>query len=165
VKSAGFRRLLTSRSQPETLKNPRFRQIDAGRAVGTVPALTRRQQACMPITLHHESNNTCRLDITGQLTRADWRQCESALVSELQRVGSVKLLCVLKEFQGWEPTEDWNNLAFYVQHGDAIERIAIVGQERWRDLALMFAAADLRKGPVEFFPEHDLIQARAWLSA
>jgi hypothetical protein len=76
--------------------------------------------------------------------------------------GSVKLLCVLKEFQGWEPTEDWNNLAFYVQHGDAIERIAIVGQERWRDLALMFAAADLRKGPVEFFAEHDLIQARAW---
>jgi hypothetical protein len=72
---------------------------------------------------------------------------------------------VLKAFEGWESNEDWNNLAFYVQHGDAIERIAIVGQERWRDLALMFAAADLRKGPVEFFPETSLAQARAWLSA
>jgi hypothetical protein len=127
--------------------------------------LTRRQQACMPIALHHESDNTYRLDISGQLMKAEWRQCESTLAGELKRVASIKLLCVLKEFQGWEPTEDWNNLAFYVQHGDAIAKIAIVGQERWRDLAMMFAAADLRKGPVEFFPEAGLVQARAWLSA
>jgi hypothetical protein len=119
----------------------------------------------MPIALHHESDKTYRLDISGQLMKADWRECEAALAKEIQRAGSVKLLCVLKAFEGWEPNEDWNNLAFYVKHGEAIERIAIVGQERWRDLALMFAAADLRKGPVEFFPETSLAQARAWLSA
>ncbi|HEX5007518.1 MAG TPA: STAS/SEC14 domain-containing protein [Hyphomonadaceae bacterium] len=119
----------------------------------------------MPIALHHESDQTYRLDITGQLRKADWSECETALANEIQRVGSVKLLCVLQRFEGWEPNEDWNNLSFYVKHGDAIDRIAIVGQERWRDLALMFAAVDLRKGPVEFFPETSLAQARAWLSA
>src|SRR5262245_43927757 len=119
----------------------------------------------MPIALHHESGNTYRLDISGQLLKADWRQCEAALAKEIERAGSVKLLCVLTRFEGWEPNEDWNNLSFYVKHGDAIERIAIVGQERWRDLSLMFAAADLRKGPVEFFSETSLAQARAWLSA
>ncbi len=76
----------------------------------------------MPIALHHEGDTTYRLDISGQLLKADWRQCESALASELQRVGSIKLLCVLKEFEGWEPTEDWSDLAFYVKHGDAIAR-------------------------------------------
>ena len=30
---------------------------------------------------------------------------------------------------------------------------------------MMFASADLRKAPVEFFPEHDMARARAWLSA
>jgi hypothetical protein len=118
----------------------------------------------MPIALHHESDNTYRLDISGVLLRAEFRQCEAELASELDRVGSAKLLCVLTAFEGWEPHADWNNLAFYVKHGDAIERIAIVGDVRWRDLTMMFATADLRKAPVEFFPERDLAQARAWLA-
>ena len=56
-------------------------------------------------------------------------------------------------------------MTFYVKHGDSIERIAIVGDERWRGEALMFAAADLRRAPVEFFAESALAEARAWLSA
>jgi SpoIIAA-like len=119
----------------------------------------------MPIAMHHESDNTYRLEISGLLRRADFGRCEADLASELERVGSAKLLCVLKEFEGWERHEDWKNLAFYVKHGDAIERIAIVGEERWRDLTMMFASADLRRAPVEFFPEHDMARARAWLSA
>jgi hypothetical protein len=51
-----------------------------------------------------------------------------------------------------------------VTYGDAIERIAIVGDERWRDLALMFAAADLRKAPVEYFAPDAIAEARGWLS-
>jgi len=119
----------------------------------------------MPIAMHHESDNTYRLDISGMLSRAEFRVCEAELTSELDRVGSAKLLCVLNAFEGWEKHADWNNLAFYVKHGAAIERIAIVGDERWRDLTMMFASADLRKAPVEFFPEHDMARARAWLSA
>jgi hypothetical protein len=41
--------------------------------------------------------------------------------------------------------------------------MAIVAPEQWRDQALMFAGADLRKGPVEFFPADALDDARAWL--
>ena len=59
----------------------------------------------------------------------------------------------------------WSDLSFYVKHGDKIERIAIVGPERWRSEALMFAAADLRKAPVEFFAEGDVAEARAWLTS
>jgi SpoIIAA-like len=118
----------------------------------------------MPIAMRHESESTYRLTFSGLLLTADMRQCEAALKSQLARVGGAKLLCVLDAFEGWEPHADWNDLTFYIQHGDAIERIAIVGDERWRSLALMFAAADLRRAPVEFFPEHDLEKARAWLS-
>jgi hypothetical protein len=119
----------------------------------------------MPIAMHHENDITYRLDISGVLRRADFRQCEAELANELERVGSARLLCVLNAFEGWEQHEDWNDLAFYVKHGDAIERIAIVGDERWHDLMMMFASADLRKAAVEFFPESDVARARAWLSA
>ncbi len=111
-----------------------------------------------------DGENTYRLIFSGLLLKDDMSQCEAALKSELARRGSAKLLCVLEAFEGWEPRADWNDLAFYMQHGDAITRIAIVGDERWRSLALMFAAADLRRAPVEFFLEHELERARAWLS-
>ena len=119
----------------------------------------------MPIAMHHEGDDTYRLDISGVLGGAEFRQCEAELARELERGGSAKLLCVLNQFEGWDPHSDWNQFGFYVRHGGAITRIAIVGDERWRDLTMMFASADLRRAPVEFFPERDLARARAWLDA
>jgi hypothetical protein len=72
------------------------------------------------------------------------------------RVGGVRLLFVLKGFLGWEAHSNWNDMSFYVKHGDRIERIAIVGPERWRSEALMFAGADLRKARVEFLGRRPL---------
>ena len=118
----------------------------------------------MPITLKHENDEIYRLDITGLLTRAEFGQCETELKTEIERVGFVRLLCVLKDFQGWETNADWNNLAFFARHGNMIKRIAIIGNERWRDGALTFAAADLRKAPVKFYPEAQAAQARTWLA-
>lgn len=117
----------------------------------------------MPIALRHENGNTYRLDISGLLTRAEFGRCEDELKIELDRVGSARLLCVLENFQGWEPTVNWSDLGFYIKHGDALTRIAIVGDEQWRDLTMAFASADLRKAPVEFFS--DVTLARAWLDS
>ena len=118
----------------------------------------------MPIELLPETHNIYRLTISGTLRRSDLARCEEELAKEIERNGHVKLLCVLTSFEGWERTEDWNNMSFYLSHGDEIERIAIVGDEKWRSEALMFAAADLRKAPVEFFGEHLMAEARRWLS-
>jgi len=119
----------------------------------------------MPMTMGHERGNLYRVEIRGVLRKAEIDRCQDELRVEIARVGPVKLLIALKAFEGWEPHANWNDLTFYVKHGDAIERIAIVGDERWRAEALMFAAADLRKGPVEFFSEAAAAEARAWLSA
>ena len=119
----------------------------------------------MAIAFHRESGGVFRLDISGVLEKAEYRRCEAELKTELERAGSAKLLCVLTGFEGWERGADWSDLSFYVNHGDAIRRIAIVGNERWQSEMLMFAAADLRRGAVEFFPEGQLTKARAWLAA
>jgi hypothetical protein len=119
----------------------------------------------MPIALQQERANVYRVEIRGTLRKADLDRCQQQLAAEMGRVGSVRLLFVLTQFDGWEPRPDWNDLTFYVRHGGAIERIAIVGNERWRSEALMFAIADLRAAPVEFFSEDNMHGARAWLSA
>jgi hypothetical protein len=119
----------------------------------------------MPIAMHHERDDTYRLEIGGLLRSAELRRCEADLADQLARHGSVRLLCVLSQFEGWDSQSDWDDLTFYLKHGDGIARIAIVGDERWRTLTLMFASADLRRAPVEFFTSDKLADARVWLAA
>ena len=78
---------------------------------------------------------------------------------------SVRLLFVMRDFEGWDRQGAWNDLTFFVKHGGQIERIAIVADEQWRNQALLFAAAGLRRAPVEFFAQNDLASARKWISA
>jgi hypothetical protein len=118
----------------------------------------------MPIELHHEHDNIFRVDLRGRLRQAEFRGCQEQILRDVSRLGPVRLLFVLDGFDGWDSQDNWSDLGFFVRHGDTIERIAIVGDERWRDLALMFAAADLRRAPVEYFSESDLATARTWLS-
>ena len=119
----------------------------------------------MPASITRENGEVLRLEISGQLAKQEMDAAQSALVAALEReqTGAVRLLVVLQSFSGWEPGAAWNDLSFYIQHGDALSRIAIVGPERWRSEAMMFAAADLRKGPVEYFTPDAFAAARDWL--
>ena len=118
----------------------------------------------MPISAQRESTNRYRLEIRGTLGKAEFDRCLTSLVSQIEDGGPLRLMVVLDQFDGWEAKGAWNDIGFYIQHGDAVGRIAIVGDERWRDLALMFAVADLRKAPVEFFRTDDAAAASTWLS-
>ncbi len=120
----------------------------------------------MAITLHGLQNGIYRVDIGRVLLNAEFARAERALAVEITRLGPIKLLVVLNEsFEGLERRGHWDQASFYEAHGDDISRIAIVGPERWRGEMLMFAAAGLRKGPVEFFPEGGTVNALAWLSS
>jgi hypothetical protein len=129
-----------------------------------VPAQSVLFPNTVPIAMEHERDNVFRVEIRGTLRKTDLERCQERLVGEMRRLGPVKLLFVLDGFEGWERQANWNDLSFYVKHGDNIERIAIVGDQQWRSEALMFAGADLRRGPVEFFSEDAIGDARAWLT-
>jgi len=121
----------------------------------------------MPTTFAREDDGICRLEIGGLLRKVDLDRAQRELLESMAADGAptVRLLVRLEGFEGWETNPRWNDLSFYVVHGDALARIAIVGDERWRGEALMFAAADLRKGPVEYFTPDREPEARAWLAS
>ena len=75
----------------------------------------------MPIGLQHESDNIYRVNVRGRLDKADFERCEERLAGEMRRVGRVRLLFVLEEFEGWEPHANWNDLTV----GDLFERMRI----------------------------------------
>jgi len=119
----------------------------------------------MSMSVQHEQNNVYRLDIRGTLQKHDFQRCQDVLIHEMGRVGNIRLLFVLEAFDGWDEKDDWRDMMFYTKYGSSIDRIAIVGDERWRSETLMFAGADLRRAPVRFFADGSIEQARAWLTA
>jgi hypothetical protein len=119
----------------------------------------------MAASLIHERDNIYRVDISGVLRKSEFTEVQRPLAAAIERGGRLRLFIVLTGFDGWEAGANWQDLSFYVRYGDAIDRIAIVGDERWRSEALMFAGADLRRGQVAFFPDTAGPDARSWLAA
>lgn len=117
----------------------------------------------MPATLEHEGDNVFRVNASGTLRKAELDAVQGGVAPALAR-GKVRLLIVLEEFQGWERGADWNDVRFYERHGQNVERIAIVGDEKWRADAQVFLLAGLRAAPVRYFAAGELEQARGWLS-
>ena len=118
----------------------------------------------MPATIEHDSEDVYRVRITGLLRKGEMENVQSVAAREIERRDKLKLLFLLEQFMGWERGADWGDLDFYATHGRKIERIAIVGEEKWRDEALMFAGAGLRKADVQYFLPSQKDQARAWLT-
>lgn len=103
--------------------------------------------------------------ITGRLAHPELRAAQHQAAAILQGESKVRLLVLADGFQGWERGGDWGDLSFQVENDPFIEKMAIVGEQRWEDLALIFAGKGLRKFPVEYFQSADLARARTWLAA
>lgn len=113
--------------------------------------------------LRHDHGNVYRVDVSGRLTEEELKALQRAAADEICRGGRIRLLFMLTNFEGWDNAAG-RDLGFYVRHGSDVERIAIVGDERWRSEALMFAGAGLRKAPVAYFRTRDSLQAASWLA-
>jgi hypothetical protein len=117
----------------------------------------------MPATIEHEGDDVYRINASGTLRKSELDAVQGTVAPALER-GQVRLLIVLEHFQGWERGADWNDMRFYERHGQNVERIAIVGEDKWRAEAQLFLLAGLRAAPVRFFAAGEVEQARGWLS-
>jgi hypothetical protein len=118
----------------------------------------------MPATIQHEGGNLYRVNASGLLLNRELDVMRDTAIEAIARLGSIRLLFVLEKFEGWERGVDWGDMTFYRTHGKNIEQIAVIGEETWRDHALMFAGAGLRRAPVQYFLPAETEQARAWLT-
>ena len=59
--------------------------------------------------MRHERDNVYRLEAHGLLRKNELERCQEKLVEEVGRVGRVKLLFLLDEFEGWARQDDWQD--------------------------------------------------------
>lgn len=116
----------------------------------------------MSMDMRVEAQRLLVVRISGVLRRVELDECQRAAAQMIRDVGRANALVLLEGFQGWERADDWGDVSFLAEHDSDIEKIAIVGEERWRDEVLMFAGAGVRHSPVQYF--NDPNSARAWLA-
>jgi len=104
------------------------------------------------------------LRISGALRKDELDAVQADTLATLELHDSIKLLVLVEgDFRGWVGDEVWNDMTFFVEHGDKITKIAIVGDPTWESRMLMFAGAGFRRAPVEYFAANQLAEAYAWL--
>lgn len=105
---------------------------------------------------------TCR--ISGILTQSELRRRQKEVIAIIGREGGIRLLILCEDFQGWDKASDWEDVSFQSQSDPYINKMALVGDRKWEDLALMFTGKGFREFPIEYFESHDIEKARAWLT-
>ena len=118
----------------------------------------------MPVTMNLESDNTLVFHFEGVLTQQQYRQFQEHIESVGKQNGKIKLLVILGDFQGWEAADGWAETTDLTDLIDPyLIKMALVGEERWRDKAEVFTLKGLRPVPIEYFVE-DESAARQWLN-
>jgi hypothetical protein len=119
----------------------------------------------MPVEIIDASGKLLQIKVRGMLRKADYDRIIQIAKEAIQREGKVRALVLLEGFEGWERSGDWGDVSFMMEEGQHIEKMAIVGDEKWKDDALAFTAKGFRPTAIEFFPESRLHEARTWLAA
>ena len=103
--------------------------------------------------------------ISGELSKAEVSEIQAAALKAIQRWSKISALFILENFQGWKKEGDWGDISFLVAYDKNIAKIAVVGDEQWRDFANAFLAKGFREAQVEYFLPADLAKARVWVGA
>jgi hypothetical protein len=119
----------------------------------------------MPVEIISSSGKLLELKIRGTLKKADHERIIQIAKATIEREGKIRALIVVEDFEGWEQHEAWGDVSFMMEEGQQIEKMAIVGDEKWKDDALAFTAKGFRPTAIEFFPPSRLNEARTWLAA
>lgn len=119
----------------------------------------------MAFTLNDSSGPIISAKITGELSKSEVSEMQAAALDAIRRCGKISALFILDNFRGWKRDGDWGDVTFLNEHDKDIAKIAVVGDEKWRDEVYAFLAKGFRQAAVEYFLPGDAAKARAWLKA
>jgi hypothetical protein len=102
--------------------------------------------------------------VRDKLAQSELLAAQQAIAGIIREQGKIRILVRAEQFAGWERGEEWNDFSFQAEHDDDIEKMAIVGDEKWKKLTLVFTAKGLRKFPIRYFLTGEIEKAHGWLS-
>ena len=102
------------------------------------------------------------LEASGTLTSGDYDEVLPRIEALAEQRGPLRFYIELKDFRGWSPAALWRDIKFDMRHQADMDRVAIVGENRWEkwltQLSRPFFRADVR-----YFAREHADEARRWV--
>jgi len=118
----------------------------------------------MSIEIVSASDGVLTFKVTGQLNQAEFAAAQKRAGEIIRQQGKVRLLVLVENFAGMAKAGDWGDVSFQADYDPFIEKLAIVGDRKWEEVALLFTGKGVRRVPIEYFPAADLAKAGTWLA-
>lgn len=114
--------------------------------------------------LEQSAGNVLGYHLSGKLTEEEVKEIYREVEGVIEQHGKARLLCVLGDLSMPEMGAAWEDLKRTPQWVKDLERLALVGDERWQ--RWMAGVSDLiSQGEAEFFREGDIDKAWEWVKA
>jgi len=118
----------------------------------------------MPIQLTEEdSGKLLNVHVSEKLTKADYEHFVPEFERLVKQHGKLRVQFVMAHFHGWDLGALWADTKFALNHFSDIERIAMIGDQKWQHGMATFCKP-FTKASVRYFDQSDAEAARAWLS-
>jgi len=117
----------------------------------------------MPIQLKEENGGKrLAVHVSGNLVKADYE----GFVPEFDRLvklnGKLRVLIDITGFLGWKDGSWWDEFKFDVKHFSDIERLAVVGNNKWEKAMTTFCQP-FTSAEMRYFGDVDAEDAHKWL--
>lgn len=118
----------------------------------------------MPLELiENAETGTLVVKVSGKLTAEDYDAFEPGVDNLIEGTGKIKILFVMKDFQGWDLGAVWEDIKFATKHCRDIEKIAMVGEKTWEKWMAMICKP-FTFSSVKYFDAEEESAARSWLA-
>ena len=124
----------------------------------------KKEETESSMTWERDDSGVHVVRIRGLITDDTFKRLRDQAAKQLATVRSVKGLIVLEGFEGWGKGQAAGNLDLMLRYDAQMEKLAVVGDQKWREEFLMFLGAGYRHAKVRFFATEELQKARDWLA-
>ena len=119
----------------------------------------------MAIEWSINQGNLIELVVSGKLVYEEYLDVQGKIGATARDAGKCPVLILLRDFAGWDDNKGWGDPTATDRTDPFIKKMAIVGDEKWRDLAEVFTLKGLRPVPIEYFATENEQLARDWLKS
>ena len=119
----------------------------------------------MPIELKEDGGGKILiLNWSGKIGREDYAHFIPEVERAIKAHGKVRLLVRMHGFHGWTMRALWEDLKFVLRDFSHIERLALIGDNRWEE-EMALHCKPLTTSKERYFDESKADEAAAWIFA
>ena len=113
--------------------------------------------------LEGSSETSVQFRLSGKLHDEDYKTFVPLVDESIAAHGRTRILVHFHNFEGWDTHALWDDIKFATTHCTTIERIALVGENKWQKYMAM-VCRPFTMAKLQYFDISDISAAEAWVN-